>query len=63
MQVSSATGVDIGDMSRLERGIQTASKSVAEKLARFYAGELTEMHIIYPERYGPPADSMCMCRP
>lgn len=52
-QVAAATGVDSGNLSRIERG-DSASKETAEKLAAFFAGEITEIHILYPERFYQP---------
>jgi len=51
VQVSASTGVDPGNLSRIERGSQTPSKDVAEKLAKFFGHDVTEIQIIYPERY------------
>lgn len=48
--VSNAVGIDTGNLSRIERGIQVPSKQLAEKLARFF-GDLNELQIIYPERF------------
>ena len=43
--------VDSGNLSRVERGTQRASASLAEKLVQVFGGELTEIHILYPERF------------
>lgn len=51
VQVSTSTGIDPGNLSRIERGCQTPSKGVAEKLAKFFGHEVTEIQILYPERY------------
>lgn len=51
VQVAMAVGLDPGNLSRIERGCQTPSKDVAEKLANFFGNEITEIHILYPERY------------
>lgn len=51
-EVARSTGIDEGNLSRLERGEQGASPDVAEKLTKFYDGEVTELEILYPERYG-----------
>lgn len=51
VQVSAATGIDPGNLSRIERGCQTPSTDVAEKLAKFFGHEVTEIQILYPERY------------
>ena len=44
--------IDLGNLSRVERGVQRASASLAEGLSRVFDGEITEIHILYPERYG-----------
>lgn len=49
--VADAVAADQGNISRIERGEQTPSKELAEALARFFGHEVTEMQIIYPERY------------
>lgn len=46
--------VDSGNLSRVERGTQRASTALAEKLAQVFEGELTEIHILYPERFSEP---------
>ncbi|MFZ3193955.1 MAG: helix-turn-helix transcriptional regulator [Moraxellaceae bacterium] len=43
--------VDSGNLSRIERFQQRVSPDLAEKIAAVFAGELTEMHLLYPERY------------
>lgn len=55
VQVSTATGIDPGNLSRIERGCQTPSKDLAEKLAQFFDNEVTEIQILYPERYSAAA--------
>lgn len=47
--------VDMGNLSRIERGKQTASPALAEKLCLVFGGELTELQILYPERFMDPA--------
>lgn len=44
-------GSDVGNLSRIERGVQTPSKELAEKICKVLEGDLTEMHLFYPERY------------
>jgi DNA-binding XRE family transcriptional regulator len=51
-QVASTVGIDPGNLSRIERGKQVPSKDLAEKLCQVFGGEVTETHIIYPERFG-----------
>ncbi|MEQ5126438.1 helix-turn-helix transcriptional regulator [Providencia alcalifaciens] len=50
-EVANAIHCDVGNLSRLERGTQAASLELAERLARFYGDKITEMQILYPQRY------------
>ncbi len=50
-EVASSIKCDPGNLSRMERGIQRPSPEVAEKLARLFSTELTEIQILYPERF------------
>ncbi|HHL0960434.1 TPA: helix-turn-helix domain-containing protein [Serratia marcescens] len=50
-KVAYAVNCDLGHLSRVERGVHTASLELAERLSRFYCGEINEMQILYPERY------------
>jgi transcriptional regulator with XRE-family HTH domain len=43
--------IDSGNLSRVERGVQRASANLAEGLSRVFDGEITEIHILYPERF------------
>jgi len=43
--------LDTGNLSRIERGKQTPSPVTAEKLCLVFGGELTEIQILYPERF------------
>lgn len=55
-EVAQALGTDAGNLSRIERGIQAPSREMAEKLARhFRRFKLTEIQIIYPERFADPS--------
>lgn len=57
-EVAASVSCDPGNLSRMERGIQRPSPEVAEKLARLFYAELTEIQILYPERFcrdGNPA--------
>ena len=56
-EVAIATQLDVGNLSRIERGIQVPSLETAEKLSRFFKGKITEMQILYPQRYMKPADT------
>lgn len=50
-QVAVAIQLDVGNLSRIERGIQVASVDVAERLTAYFKGEITEMQILYPKRF------------
>jgi transcriptional regulator with XRE-family HTH domain len=49
--VARRVGTFTGNLSRIECGKQEASKAISASLAAFFAPELTEMHVLYPERY------------
>lgn len=49
-EVADAVGTSEGNLSRVECGKQTATPELAEKLARYF-GTVTEVEILYPERY------------
>jgi len=42
--------MDNGHLSRIERGEKTSTE-VAEKLSVFFKNEISEIEILYPERY------------
>lgn len=48
--VANAVGIDTGNLSRIERGLQVPSKELAEKLVKHFDNKVTELQIIYPER-------------
>jgi putative transcriptional regulator len=43
--------IDPANLSRIERGQQMASLEVAERLVKFYEGQINELQILYPNRY------------
>jgi transcriptional regulator with XRE-family HTH domain len=49
--VADATNTDTGNLSRIERGDQTPSKDLTERLVRHFGGAICEMQILFPERY------------
>jgi transcriptional regulator with XRE-family HTH domain len=51
VEVCKAVSVDPGNLSRVENGKQKPSTELAEKLARHFGEPLTEMQILYPERF------------
>lgn len=50
-EVALAVQIDVGNLSRIERGIQVTSIETAEKISQFFKGKITEMQILYPQRY------------
>ncbi|MEQ3423070.1 MULTISPECIES: helix-turn-helix domain-containing protein [Enterobacteriaceae] len=50
-EVSKMTEIDVGNLSRIERGMQVTSLETAEKLSKFFEGKISEMQILYPHRY------------
>lgn len=51
VEVSRAVSIDPGNLSRVENGKQKASTELAEKLAQHFCNEITEMEILYPDRF------------
>ena len=49
--------VDPATLSRIERCEQVPSIELAKRLARFFQGEISELHILYPSRY-PSKDDL-----
>lgn len=49
--VAKATEIDVGNLSRIERGKQVTSLLIAEKLSKFFNGKITEMQILFPQRF------------
>jgi transcriptional regulator with XRE-family HTH domain len=49
--------VDPATLSRIERCEQVPSVELAERLALFFEGEISELHILYPSRY-PSKDNL-----
>jgi len=54
VEVCRSVGIDPGNLSRIENGKQKPSTEIAEKLAKHFGGEITEMEILYPERFVDP---------
>ncbi len=52
---ATAVGTDTGNLSRIENAKQRASPELAEKLAKHYGYAITEIQILYPERFTEPA--------
>ena len=47
-------GSDVGNLSRIERGVQVPSPELAEKICDQFGGEINELQLIYPERFMQP---------
>lgn len=53
-EVAEAVGTNPGNMSRIENGKQRASPGLAEKIAKYFGYAITEIQILYPERFDQP---------
>lgn len=42
---------DTGNLSRIERGIQQPSPKMAESICKVFERSLTEIHVLYPDRF------------
>lgn len=51
VQVGDAVGLDCGNLSRIENCKQKASLELAEKLAKHFEYAISELEILYPERF------------
>lgn len=49
--VAHAVSMDQGNLSRVERGEQLPSKELIEALCKYFDGAVTELEIIFPERF------------
>jgi transcriptional regulator with XRE-family HTH domain len=49
--VAEAAACSPTTVSRVERGVQNASSDMAERLAKYFDGGITEEQILYPERF------------
>jgi transcriptional regulator with XRE-family HTH domain len=47
-ELSQAVGIDVGNLSRIERGLQRVSLDRAQRIADFFSNEISVMEIIYP---------------
>ena len=55
VQVATSIGTDAGNLSRIENGKQKPSTTMAARLARYYNNEISEIQILYPERFAESA--------
>lgn len=49
--VAQAVGTDAGNLSRIETGKQRTTPQLAEDLRKYFKDEISELEILYPERY------------
>lgn len=54
-QVADAVAMDPGNLSRVERGEQMPSKDAVAALVKFFGNLVTEMQVIYPEKFDAEA--------
>lgn len=57
LHVATGVQVDPATLSRIERCEQVPSVELAERLALFFKGEISELHILYPNRFQVSEDS------
>lgn len=50
-KVAAAVGLDQSSYHCIETGKNGARPSTAERLVKFFGPALTEMHVLYPDRY------------
>lgn len=49
--VAKAVNIDTGNLSRIERGVQKPSLDLTESLVSFFGNAVSELEILYPERF------------
>ena len=52
-EVASAVRTDVSNLSRIENTKQKASPELAERLAKHFGYAITEIQVLYPERFVP----------
>lgn len=50
-ELASFVGSDAGNLSRIENAKQKPSPKLAEDLVKFFNFEISELEILYPERF------------
>jgi len=55
-QVALGAEIDPGQYSRIENAKEQATPRAAERIAKSFGHEVTEMQILYPERYEVPEE-------
>lgn len=61
--VASLVNIDPANLSRIERGQQIASLDVAERLVKFFSGQINELQILYPQRYSKATEEGAKLEP
>jgi transcriptional regulator with XRE-family HTH domain len=49
--LASQVGSDVGNLSRIERGVQSPSRELAERICQHFGNEINELQLFYPERF------------
>ena len=50
-EIARAVNSNPGNLSRIGRGVNVPSLRLAEALARYFDGEVSELELLYPERF------------
>ncbi|MCW5597678.1 MAG: helix-turn-helix transcriptional regulator [Chitinophagaceae bacterium] len=50
-RLAEAVDSDVGNLSRIERGIQTPNKALAERIVKYFNGEINVFQITWPEKF------------
>lgn len=50
-QLAKAVGSNVGNLSRIERGIYSPRKNLAEKIAKYFNYEINVFEITWPEKF------------
>lgn len=50
-ELAVAVQIDVGNLSRIERGIQLTSLENAKRIVDYFNGAITEMEILYPNKF------------
>lgn len=50
-ELAAAVQIDVGNLSRIERGKQLTSLENAKRIVDYFNGAITEMEILYPNKF------------
>ncbi|WP_241616808.1 helix-turn-helix domain-containing protein [Rosenbergiella epipactidis] len=50
-ELAAAVQIDVGNLSRIERGIQLTSLENAKRIVDYFNGAITAMEILYPNKF------------